>query len=244
MSKVIPIEPVPKRPFRTDESLTTLVLRSLDSEKASYNHVNRDAGQTLFCEGEQSNGVLILLDGQVKLSMDSADGKRLILRIAEPEEILGLAPAFTGLPHEMTAETSCHCRLLSIQNNILHNILQGDPRALSAAARELGLYCSHACKRLQILGGSPSVTAKLARMLLEWSKSGRQTARGVQIHVRISHREVGEFIGASRETVSRALGEFERRNVIQVRGSLLTITNLKSLEGHAGVSIFENDEPA
>ena len=243
MTKVIPIEPALNNSFRMEETLASLVLRGLDPQNASYSHVNRDEGQTLFSAGEQSSGVLILLDGQVKLSTDSADGKRLILRIVGPEEILELASAFTGMPHEMTAETVCHCRLVSIRSDIFQNILQSNPPALNAVARELSLNYHYACKRLQILA-SPLVSARLARILLEWSKSGRQIAEGVQIHVRINHREVGEFIGASRETVSRVLSKFERRNVIQIRGSVLTITNLKSLEGCAGIPIFKSDEPA
>jgi CRP/FNR family transcriptional regulator len=243
MSKVISIDPVLSKAATADESLTTLVLQGLDPHKAMYSHVNREAGQMLFCAGEQSSGVLILLDGQVKLSMDSADGKRLILRIAEPEEILGLPSALTGMPHEMTAETVRYCRLVSLQRETFRGIMQSNARALAAAARELGMYYSHACKRLQMLGGTPSVSAKLARLLLEWSRDGRQAGRGVQIHLGLSHREVGEFIGATRESVSRALSQFERRNVVEVRGSVLTITNLKSLEGYAGIPVFEGDEP-
>jgi CRP/FNR family transcriptional regulator len=244
MSKVIPIEPAPSMALKADESLTSLILQGLDPQKPLYSHVNREAGQMLFRAGEQSGGVLILVDGQVKLSMDSADGKRLILRMAEPEEILGLASALTGMPHEMTAETVRYCRLVVLQRDTFRGIMQSNPRALAAAARELGMYYSHACKRLQMLGGTPSVSAKLARLLLEWSKDGRRSVRGVQIHLGLSHREVGEFIGATRESVSRALSQFERRSVLEIRGSVLTITDLKSLEGYAGIPVFERDDPA
>lgn len=244
MSKVIPIEPGHGTHPRTDESLATLVLRALDPQKPLCNHVNRDAGQILFCAGEQSSRVLILLDGQVKLSVDSADGKRLIIRIAEPEEILGLASAVAQMTHEMTAETIRFCRFVSLQRDVFQDILKSNPRALAAAARELGMDYNHACRRLEMLGGTPSASARLARMLLEWCESGRQTGLGMRIHIGFSHREIGEFIGATRETVSRALGEFERRNLIQIRGSVFTITNLKLLEGCAGIQAFKSGRPA
>jgi CRP/FNR family transcriptional regulator len=242
MSKVISMEVASAKSPRLDDSLSTLVLQGLDSQRTPFNQLNIDAGQMLFNEGERPKCVLLLLDGQVKLSMDSADGKRMILRIAAPEEILGLASAFTGMPHELTAETITLCRFVSLQCDVFQEILHDNPRTLSAAARELAMYYSHACRRLQMLGGTPSVLAKLARMLLEWSKSGRQTTRGVQIHLGLSHREVGEFIGATRETVSRAFSEFERQRVVQIRGSLIIISNLRSLEGYAGVPIFDSDE--
>jgi CRP/FNR family transcriptional regulator len=227
-----------------DETLASLVLRELVPHNAFYCHVNCDAGQMLFSRGERSSGVLILIDGLVKLLTDSVDGKRLTLRIVEPEEILELAPAFTGMPHEFTAEAVSHCRLVSIPSDSFRDILHRNRRALSAVALELSLNYHYACSRLQIVACTLSISARLARLLLEWSKSGPdKTARGVQIRLKFCHREIGEFIGASRETVTRTLSEFERRNVIQIRGSILTITNLQLLGSYAGISVF-SDEPA
>jgi CRP/FNR family transcriptional regulator len=237
MGRVIPIESKPGEIFRLEESLATLVLQRLNSQKAC-NHVTLGAGQTLFREGNQPRAVSILLEGQIKLSTDSADGKRLILFIAEPEAVLGLAAALTGMPYEMTAETIYPCRLMALQIDSFLDVLRSSPQALSVAARELGLHFSRACKHLQMVSGTQTVITKLARLLLEWSESGCETERGVKIHIGRSHKEIGEFIGASRESVTRTLGEFKRRNVIEVGGSLLTITNFRALEGYAGVPIF------
>ncbi len=67
------------------------------------------AGSMLFAEEQASEEVFILLQGEVKLSVTSSDGKRFILRIAQPGEILGLASAFSGNASEMTAETLYPC---------------------------------------------------------------------------------------------------------------------------------------
>ena len=63
------------------------------------------AGATLFVEGQVCRGIYILCKGRVKLSATSKDGQSLILKVAQPGEVLGLDAAISGIPHETTAET-------------------------------------------------------------------------------------------------------------------------------------------
>ncbi len=62
-------------------------------------------GATLFTEGRQPRGIFVLCDGRAKLSISSDNGKRLMLRIAGPGEVLGLSSSLSGKPYEITAET-------------------------------------------------------------------------------------------------------------------------------------------
>ena len=61
-------------------------------------------GAILFVEGQSAHGVFILLCGRVKLTTASADGKSLLLRIAEPGEVIGLPGAISGKIYVLTAE--------------------------------------------------------------------------------------------------------------------------------------------
>src|SRR3954466_14238964 len=62
-------------------------------------------GSLLFVEGEQPRGVFVLCSGRAKLTMSSSEGKRLITKIAEPGEIIGVSASILGKPYEVTAET-------------------------------------------------------------------------------------------------------------------------------------------
>ena len=93
----------------------------------------------LLTEGEEPGRVLFLLDGRVKLSINSTAGKRLILGIAEAGDILGLAPAVSGSPSEVTAEAQFPCRLASLPRRTFLDFMVRYPLACLSVGRYLGL---------------------------------------------------------------------------------------------------------
>jgi CRP/FNR family transcriptional regulator len=192
-------------------------------------------GTVLFAEGQMPLSTYLLLRGNVKLSVNSSDGKRFIVRIANPGEILGLASALESCAHQATAETCYPCDVGSVDSSDFLRFLEEHPRALRAAANELSRDYNQACIRLRTMGVSFTVMAKLAGLLLEWSANGTETEQGTQIHMALTHAEVGQCIGAARESVTRVLHDFQQRQFIDQRGSLLTILDRPGLETCAGV---------
>ena len=87
---------------------------------------------------------------------------------------------------------------------------------------------------IRSLGLSHSVSEKLARLLLEWSTDGDPTSEGIRIKVALTHEEIAQLIGTSRETVTRVLGEFREKKVAQLRGSTLVIQDKAALERLVG----------
>jgi CRP/FNR family transcriptional regulator len=83
---------------------------------------------------------------------------------------------------------------------------------------------------IRSLGLSHSVSEKLARLLLEWASDGDETKDGIRIKISLTHEEIAQLIGTSRETVTRVLGEFRDREFAQLRGSTLLIRNKAALE--------------
>jgi CRP/FNR family transcriptional regulator len=90
-----------------------------------------------------------------------------------------------------------------------------------------------ACEQLRTVGLSTSAPEKLARLLLEWSESGKTNDGGVHFRFPLTHGEIGEFIGASRETVTRTLSVFKSRQLVAFHGSTLTIPSKAALENLA-----------
>lgn len=187
-------------------------------------------GTVLFVEGQPSQEIFVLLEGQVKVYMNSHDGRRLTVHIAAPGEVLGLSAAFTSALHRATAETLYPCRIACIPCSDFLKFLLVHPKASQAAAKELGESCDRTYTRLRTIGVTPSNRAKLARLLLEWATQGKQTERGTQIHLALKHGEIAECIGTCRESVTRILRDLQRWQVIEMRGSLLVITDVSALE--------------
>jgi CRP/FNR family transcriptional regulator len=191
------------------------------------------AGTLLFMERDQAQGLYFVLEGEVKLSINSADGRRLNLSIARKGDILGLASALFGKEYLMTAETLYPCKLAHLGQRELQGFLMRHPDAYQTLTQELGRQLTTACDQLRTLGLSASVPEKLARLLLEWSEGGQTTEAGTRFRFSLTHEEIGEFIGASRETVTRTLTLFKSRRLVSFHGSTLLIPNRRALESFA-----------
>jgi len=191
------------------------------------------AGMILFSEKDPAPGLYVILEGEVKLSMNSSDGRRLILRIAKKGEILGLASALSGKPCEMTAETLYPAKIAPVLRRDFMNFLSRHTEVYQAVTEELSRDYTMACEQLRTVGLAGSAPEKLARLLLEWSENGKTTECGVHFRFPLTHGEIGEFIGASRETVTRTLSVFKSRHLVAFNGSTLTIPNKSALENYA-----------
>jgi len=178
--------------------------------------------------------VYIVLSGDVKLSINSNDGRRLIVRIAKAGHILGLSSALSGLLNAMTAEILYPSKIAVIERSQFLSFLARHPDAYQAVTEELSLHYKLACEQLRTVGLSASVREKLARLLLDWSEHGQKTETGTRLIFALTHEEIGEFIGASRETVTRTLSAFKSRRLVALHGTTLTIPSRTALEGLAG----------
>ena len=112
--------------------------------------------------------------------------------------------------------------------------LQTHADACLSAAQHLSQNCQSAYEMIRSLGLSHSVSEKLARLLLEWSSEGEETKDGIRIKVALTHEEMAQLIGTSRETVTRLLGEFRDKHLAQLHGSTLLIKNKAGLEKLVG----------
>jgi|SRR5579872_6097334 CRP/FNR family transcriptional regulator len=208
-----------------------MALKDLSSLSASTSY---PANYEVFSEKDAARGVYIVLEGEVKLSINSSDGRRLSLRIARKGEILGLTSALSGQPYEMTAETLYPAKLLPIGRREFLGFVMRHPEAYQVFSEELTREFAMACEQLRTVGLAASAPEKLARLLLDWSENGQAMDQGAKFRFSMTHEEIGEFIGASRETVTRTLSTFRSRHLVSFQGSTLTIPNKAALANYAG----------
>lgn len=187
-------------------------------------------GAVLFVEGQPPRGVFMLCKGRVKLSLTSSDGKALILKILNAGEVLGLNAAVSARPYEVTAETLEPCQVNFVKREDFLRFLSGQSEASIRAAEQLSRNYHAACEQIRALGLSQSAPEKLARFLLDWSGKGQQTAQGIRVKLTLTHEEIAQTIGSSRETVTRTLGDFRSRQLAFVKGSTLVVQNKAALE--------------
>lgn len=187
-------------------------------------------GAVLFVEKQDPRGVFLLCEGEVKLSISASSGKTLILRIAKPGEVLGLMSVLSGTPYEVTAETIRPCQIAYINREDFLRLIAKHPEITERALAHLSTLYNGVCEQLRTVGLSSSAPEKMARLLVEWSSNGKTTPEGTQLTVPLTHEEIAEFIGSTRETVTRTLGDFKTKKLVSIHGSTMTIRNLAALE--------------
>ena len=192
-----------------------------------------ESGDVLFNEKQESNGIFVVREGIVRLSMNSTDGRRLSLRVARAGEVLGLSSALFGTRCETTAETLSPAKITHISAAEFREFLRRHPDVYDLVTEEISHQYIMACEQLRNVGLSASAPEKLARLLLEMSEGGQETENGSRFRFLLTHEQIGEFIGASRETVTRTLGSFKHRRLVALNGSFLTIPNRRALECYA-----------
>ena len=240
MDKVIPMQ---LRNGRDSQPAGSLAAAALETLGHAADYFVRDPGETMFQIGQRPSTVLILLDGSVKLSMDSEEGRTVILEIAGPEQILGLTSVVAGEPYDKTATTLTLCRFASLPISDFEGLILSSRRTLVLAISELNNAYKQACSQVQRLG-EPHIPCRMARAVLEWASKGHRTERGLRFHLPLNHGEIGAYIGARRETVTRVLGDFQRRGLVEIKGALFTVLDRHGLEACAGLPDLSADELA
>jgi CRP/FNR family cyclic AMP-dependent transcriptional regulator len=184
----------------------------------------------LFAEGQTCRGVYLLCKGRIKLTMTSLDGKAVILRFAEPGELLGLNSAICARPYEFTAETMEPCQVNFVTREAFLRLL-GQNRAFWVRVTEqLSTDCSTACNQIRSLALSRTAVEKMARFLLDWAAKGRQTNRGIQMNLPFTHEDIARAVGVTRETATRTLTELKHRKLITANGASIVILNRPGLQ--------------
>jgi CRP/FNR family transcriptional regulator len=181
-------------------------------------------GSLLFVEGEQARGVFILCSGRVKLSTSSSEGKTLIVKIAEAGEILGASASILSTPHELSAETIEPSQVNFVRREDFMRFLGTHAEACMHTAQQLSAKYHAAQREIRTLGLSNTTSEKLAHLLIDWCNNGGDvTAKGTRLKVLLTHEEIAQMIGTTRETITRLLSEFKRRKIIEVKGSSLFV---------------------
>ena len=186
---------------------------------------------TLFIEGQQGRGVFVLCSGKAKLSTTSRVGKTIITNISEHGDVLGLNATISNRSYEVTAEMVEPGQANFIAADTLLQFLHDHGEVALRVAQELSCNYYAAHEEIRTLGLTNSPAQKFAKLLLGWSAHRGDSGHSLQLHLVLTHEEISEMIGTTRETVSRLFSEFKMKQFIQSEGAKLVIVNRSALEG-------------
>ncbi len=210
--------------------LSDSVLQSLDqvSHKTAL-----PAGAILFVEGQAPRGMFMICSGRVNLSTTSREGKILILKTAASGEGLGLSATISGMGYETTAETSTPCQVSFVDRKHFLELMQTHSEIGVHTARSLSRDYRSAYHDIHDLVLTRSSSGKLARLLLSQCRELESGHQDNCPTTPMTHEEMAQRIGASRETVTRLLSMLRKKRLIRLDGPTLIIRDRGALEALA-----------
>jgi CRP/FNR family transcriptional regulator, cyclic AMP receptor protein len=185
----------------------------------------------LFIEGQQGRGVFVLCSGKAKLSTTSLEGKTIITKISEHGDVLGLNATISNRPYEVTAEMLEPGQANFIAADALLRFLHDYGEVAIRVAQQLSCNYYSAYEKIRLLGLTISPEQRLAKVLLSWSAEREDSDHSLRLRLLLTHDEIAEMIGTTRETVTRLFADFKKKQFIQSKGSSLLILNKSALEG-------------
>ena len=186
-------------------------------------------GERVYTEGEPADGAYIVRQGKVKLVASSSDGKALILRIALPGQVIGLSAALSERVNDTSAEVIEPTLVTFVKTRTLYYLMDSYGDLSLRLAQELSVEYSSLCQELSTLGLQRSAMSRLAKLLVGLTESVAPQQGNLKIDCCLTHEEMAQMIGTSRETVTRLLRELRDHQVAILKHDTLVVTNPPAL---------------
>jgi len=201
--------------------------------RASVTVVKLDRGERLFSEGDAGDRLYIILSGKMKLTKAAPDGRENLLSVHGPGEMFGELSLYDPVPRTSSANAVTQAELAGVAHDELRKFLATRPEVamhmLQALAQRL--------RRINEVKADlvfTDVPGRVAKALLDLSdRFGVQTPDGVQVNHDLTQEELAQLVGASRETVNKALADFAARGWIQLAAKSVLVTDTDRLRKRA-----------
>lgn len=203
-----------------------------------------DHGQIIFQKGQPARkkdiGMMAVITGRVKISTYSPDDKEIILNRIEPGGFFGEIALIDGKGHSADATAIGECRLLFIARSDFIPLLRRDPELTLQLLMVLCQKLRDTSDMAEAVRLLP-IPVRLARFLLKMAEDdGLETPAGLQVNLKLSQREIGDRIGATRESVNKQLRAWQEQGMIKMEigpTTLITFLEEEAVEGLAGGSV-------
>jgi len=227
-SKVPPV-PIDQEVIRKAPLFAALDDASAASLLANMISVKIAKGSVLFAEGDEGDHLYVITEGKLKLGTSSGDGRENLLSILGPGEMFGELSLFDPGPRTSTATAVTDAKLLSLGQEKLLPWLADNPNVALHLLARLAQRLRRTNEAVGDLVFS-DVPGRVAKALIDLGERfGKQTDEGLFVHHELTQEELAQLVGASRETVNKALADFAGRNWLKLDGRAVLITDLERL---------------
>jgi len=190
-------------------------------------------GEVLFTEGDPGDRLYIIVEGKIKLGRASGDGRENLLAILGPGEMFGELSLFDPGPRNATATAVADTALLGVGSDDLATWLNGRPDVARQLLRSLARRLRRTNEALADLVFS-DVPGRVAKALLDLSERfGTPTEEGLRVTHDLTQEELAQLVGASRETVNKALADFAARNWLRLDQRAVLLLDIDRLRRRA-----------
>lgn len=188
-----------------------------------------DRGTPVYLPADAADGVLLLVDGRIKICHLTPDGKQSILAFIEPGEIFGELALFDGETRDEYAESVEPSQIILIPKVVFQQLMEQHSDVSLGITRLVGLRRKRIERRLKYLLFR-SNRDRLVHLLLELAEEyGRAEPDGIALGIKLSHQEMASIIGSTRETVTVLLGELQHEQLIQLARRRVKVCDLERL---------------
>jgi CRP/FNR family cyclic AMP-dependent transcriptional regulator len=192
-------------------------------------HMRRfGAGETIFLIGSPGDSMMAILDGSVRISVPSPDGKEIVLALLHPGEVFGEIALLDGKGRTADAHALGACSVATLDRRDVLSFFERHPHAWLKLVEVL-------CDRLRRTDEHLAEVAlmqiplRLAKTLLRMQGTDGDASPHAP-RIALTQRELGNIVGATRESVNKCLNEWQRRGIIRIEDNLITIANRAVLE--------------
>ena len=217
-----------------DALMQAQLFAALDSEAAealrtSMSERPLSRGDIVFHEGDPAERLYVILDGKIKLGQTSGDGRESLLAVLGPGDMFGELSLFDPGQRASTATALTDAILLSLSNEQLRPWLAGRPEVAAALLQQLARRLRRQNDALADLVFS-DVPGRVAKALMDLGeKFGEVTPEGLLVTHDMTQEEIAQLVGASRETVNKALADFAQRGWIKLESRQVLILDVERL---------------
>jgi CRP-like cAMP-binding protein len=203
------------------------------SLRRSMVEVTLGRSEVLFAEGVQGDRLYVIVEGKIKLGRTSSDGRENLLAILGPGEMFGELSLFDPGPRTATATSVGDTVLIGLGHDDLEPWLRQHPEVAETLLRALARRLRRTNETLADLVFT-DVPGRVAKALLDLStRFGRPTDDGILVAHELTQEELAQLVGASRETVNKALADFATRGWLRLEARAVVLLDVERLRRRA-----------
>jgi CRP/FNR family cyclic AMP-dependent transcriptional regulator len=203
------------------------------SLRSTMTEVRLGRSEVLFAEGDRGDRLYVILEGKIKLGRTSGDGRENLLAILGPGEMFGELSLFDPGPRTATATSVGESRLIGLGHDDLQPFLLRNPEVAQTLLHALARRLRRTNEALADLVFS-DVPGRVAKALLDLStRFGRPSEDGVHVAHELTQEELAQLVGASRETVNKALADFAGRGWLRLGARAVVLLDVERLRRRA-----------